>query len=280
MDGLVLREGEVAGEIAPHTRWGDERVDLSQPSLPALKANWVLKHIPMREQPLRVLDYGCGEGKLLRALSEHFPRNEMFGTDIRTPADTSGYRFIPLQHVSADIWWEQFDVVTCIDVLEHVPDLRDTLSRIRRLLKRDGIVLLFIPVEGQPLSPYSFYRMLLGSDLYLKTKDHRQSYRRKALVNTIATFFLIRSVTYSYHLLGSLMDATFFALHKIPAVSRWWWNSNPYYRPKVERSLASRLVEIANAVCYYESYVLSKYSFGASGVHIYAVKHSIADSRV
>lgn len=259
-------------EILPHTRWGDECINTTERSLPALKAQWVLNHIPRSERPLRILDYGCGEGKLLRTIEHQFSSHILFGTDIRSPHNHEGYQFLTLEEAQQEHWKEQFDIITCIDVLEHVLDPNYSLSHITSLLKPGGCALLFIPVEGRLSSPHRLYRLLLGDDLYVKTKDHIQAYRIKPLFNTIGQYFTIRSVIYSYHMLGSWMDASFFALHVIPSVSRWWWNANPYYRPHAKPSLAGRLLQWANMLCYYESRLLSRCSWGASCVHVVAIK--------
>lgn len=255
--------------VAPNTRWGDGTVDISEASLPALKAKWILRNLPQSQQKLRVLDYGCGEGKLLRVIATKFPHYQMFGTDIRVPRDNRGFEFIPAKELAAT---SSFDVITCVDVLEHVPDLEVALRQIHALLKPEGVVLLFVPAEGQPLSPHSFYRMIFGNALYAQTKDHVHAYRRRELYRAAARFFRVDDVSYSYHFFGSLMDATFFAACKIPAVSRWWWNSNPYYRPNAKPSLAATLVRWANVLCYVESRMLSRCSFFASGIHIKASK--------
>ena len=76
---------------------------------------------------------------------------------------------------------------------------------------------------------------------------------------------------YAYHFLGHLMDATLFALVKIPAIRARFWESNPYYRETQSEapesgSLLLPLLRAANALAYWESKTLRHTRFGAAGM--------------
>jgi SAM-dependent methyltransferase len=100
---------------------------------------------------LRLLDYGCGTGMNL----QHFARfGEAVGVDTAAEAIACCRRrgldnviqlesFDQLDLSSSRIG--RFDVVTMLDVLEHIPDEVDTLRRIQRLLKPGGQLLLTVP---------------------------------------------------------------------------------------------------------------------------------------
>lgn len=47
----------------------------------------------------------------------------------------------------------RYDVITCFDVLEHVPDPLDALSRIRSALRPGGILFLYAPFGYDPVRP-------------------------------------------------------------------------------------------------------------------------------
>ena len=95
----------------------------------------------------RVLDLGCGAGRFLRALREagadpigveiaeaavERARANVPGADIRL-LDADGS--LPIGHGEVDVVW-------CSEVLEHIPDVAATLHEVRRVLKRDGRLLL------------------------------------------------------------------------------------------------------------------------------------------
>jgi SAM-dependent methyltransferase len=257
---------EAAPSAEPERRWGEGSVDPHEWTLPALKARYVLDALPRDRSPLRVLDYGCGEGKLLLTIRDARPDAVLVGTDVQVPKRTDGFSYHGLD--DARLGAQPFDVVCSLDVLEHVPDLESSLRHIRSLLAPRGVFIGFVPMEGEAVSPYRFWRALLGADLYARTKDHQQAYARRAFLERLRSHFDLVDVSYAYHLLGSMLDSTFFAACAHPAVARWWWNSNAIYRPETQakKSLANRAMLMANAACYLESRLLRHVPLLASGL--------------
>ena len=95
----------------------------------------------------RILDVGCGTGANLKMLAKY---GEAEGVDISPQAvEFCGERGLDCVKLGAI---EQlpyadasFDLVTALDVIEHLDDDRVGLREIRRVLRRDGRVLLFVP---------------------------------------------------------------------------------------------------------------------------------------
>ncbi|MGD2168451.1 MAG: bifunctional 2-polyprenyl-6-hydroxyphenol methylase/3-demethylubiquinol 3-O-methyltransferase UbiG [Gammaproteobacteria bacterium] len=100
---------------------------------------------------LRILDVGCGGGLLCEGLAEAgavvtgIDMAEASITVAREHADASGR---DVEYVMTDVFElarqqpHSFDVVTCLEVLEHVPDPSATISACAALLKPGGDVFL------------------------------------------------------------------------------------------------------------------------------------------
>jgi SAM-dependent methyltransferase len=252
-------------------RWGALAVDPDEKSLPGLKARYLVKHTPDRGT---VLDVGCGEGKFLRTLAREKPELSLIGCDIQEPANIDCFEFRPIKDgiPAPDA---SVDVVLLFDVLEHVPDPGDLLSDAKRVLRPDGVLVAFVPIEGETFSAYTLYKLLLGKDTYVDTKEHIQAFSHRALGDLVKKRFSLEDWTYAYHAFGHVMDASFFAAQKLNALRRFWWQDNRYYaggqdeERESSMSAASRVLNLAlgaaNAVAWAESSALANVRFLSAG---------------
>ncbi len=98
----------------------------------------------------RVLDIGCGTGKLLDWLKRH--DWQVYGVEICKQAaeygNSFGLNIFNGELIEAKFSSEFFDVVVINQVLEHLYDPRGTLREIHRILKRDGMLLVGVPNIG------------------------------------------------------------------------------------------------------------------------------------
>jgi SAM-dependent methyltransferase len=259
--------------------WGDSVIDIAAHDLPGLKASYLLDQLPEHG---RVLEIGCGGGRLLNTVARHRPSLALHGCDIRPLRGTpSNFTFTLIDPLEPTLPYEpdSFDAVVMFDVLEHLTDVAGSLGAARDALRPDGRLISFTPLEGQRVSFYRLYRRLFGDDLYVKTKEHIQAFSEQSLRSLVAQQFTVRDHVYLYHLLGQFMDATLFALMKIPSVRKRFWDENPFYAESSTEgskppSPLGRALRAANAVAYAESRLLARHPYGAAGLLFTASLHA------
>ena len=94
----------------------------------------------------KILDVGCGTGKNLEEFSKY---GKVWGLDNSPEAiafcKKRGFKNLNLGNIEKMPYKKEFfDVVSALDVLEHVDDLR-ALKEIRRILKKEGILIITVP---------------------------------------------------------------------------------------------------------------------------------------
>lgn len=136
-----------------------------------LRLAWIEEHVPLKG--LRVLDVGCGGGILADSMARHGA--EVLGIDLATKAlkvaqlhaleaETQGvtYREISAEALAAEAPGS-FDVVTCMEMLEHVPDPSSIVKACANLVKPGGMV-FFSTINR---TPKSFLFAIVGAEYVL-----------------------------------------------------------------------------------------------------------------
>jgi SAM-dependent methyltransferase len=95
----------------------------------------------------RVLDAGCGSGRTLLELSDY---GEVHGIELNPEAaevaQGRGSFDVQIGRLEQLPWQDgTFDLITCLDVIEHTPDDRLTLRELRRVCKPGGWLLVTVP---------------------------------------------------------------------------------------------------------------------------------------
>ena len=188
-----------------------------------------------------LFDLGCNVGELLGAAARRYPQLELSGVDVNPAAIENARRNLsqadlrqcdgPRLPFVAD----SFDCVTCIEVLEHVPQAmrRATLREVWRVLKPGGRLILRCPHAGifQSLDAANLrfrfprlYRKLLGRGLrdagYRDDSDGvvwHHHFTREELLDLIGAGFELEAQRYGGMLLMPLGD-----------LLRW-----PFYRRRI-----------------------------------------------
>jgi SAM-dependent methyltransferase len=95
----------------------------------------------------QILDAGCGSGRTLEELADY---GTVAGLELNPDAaDVARDRGCGEVHVGRleELPWssDTFELITCLDVIEHVPDDRAALRELRRVSRPDGWLLATVP---------------------------------------------------------------------------------------------------------------------------------------
>ena len=253
--------------------FSSEVVDVAAHDLPGLKAGFVVGRIA---DGSAVLDVGCGGGKMLRTIDLHRHGVTLLGCDVVEPADINGaFSFAQLDGSTGLLPYDDssVDIALLVDVLEHVEHPETVLSEIARVLRPEGRMLAFVPIEGEPVSWFSAFRALVGEDLYVRTKGHVNSFTHDEVERMLAVRFAVDERRYLYHFLGQFMDAALCAALTLGPVRRAFWTHSPYHGESTARrppSIVGRLVattfRAANAAAWFESRLLRNVRAMSAGV--------------
>lgn len=163
---------EIAKFEALASRWWDRNSEFKPlHDINPLRANYIDQRSPVAQRKL--LDVGCGGGILAEAMAQRGA--EVTGIDMgeaplsvaRLHALESGvsveYRKIAAEELAAEAAG-QFDIVTCLEMLEHVPDPSSIVKACAQLVKPGGDV-HFSTINRNPKA-YAF--AILGAEYLLK----------------------------------------------------------------------------------------------------------------
>ena len=154
-----------------HRWWDPESEFRPLHQINPLRLGWIQERVFL--QGLKVLDVGCGGGILSDAMAR--AGAQVLGIDLADKAlkvaqlhaletQTPGvqYRAISAEDLAAE-QAAQFDVVTCMEMLEHVPDPASVVSACATLVKPGGWV--FFSTLNR--NPKSFLFAIVGAEYIL-----------------------------------------------------------------------------------------------------------------
>ncbi|MDR2015530.1 MAG: bifunctional 2-polyprenyl-6-hydroxyphenol methylase/3-demethylubiquinol 3-O-methyltransferase UbiG [Azoarcus sp.] len=159
------------GDIAHH--WWDLNSEFKAlHDINPLRLDWIDKQAEGLSGK-KVLDVGCGGGVLAEGMASR-------GAEV-TGIDLSGKALgvarlhlfeseleIDYRHISAEAFAEEhagrFDIVTCMEMLEHVPDPASSIAACARLVRPGGRVFL----STLNRNPKSFLFAIVGAEYVLK----------------------------------------------------------------------------------------------------------------
>lgn len=168
------------------TRWWDPNSEFKPlHDINPLRLNWVLEQTGSL-QGKKVLDVGCGGGILSESMAQQGAH--VTGIDLalrslkiaRLHSLESGIK-VDYHHSSAEEFAEkhprQFDVITCMEMLEHVPDPASIVRACARLVKPGGWV--FFSTLNR--NPKAFLFAIIGAE-YLLNLLPRGTHRYESFI--------------------------------------------------------------------------------------------------
>jgi len=155
------------------SRWWDKNSEFKPlHEINPLRLNYIKEHCGGSLQGKRILDVGCGGGILAEALA--LEGAQVVGIDLAEASLEvaklhlleSGldvrYEMIAAEEL-AEKEGESFDVVTCLEMLEHVPDPSSIVSACSTLVKPQGKV-FFSTINR---NPKSYFFAIVGAEYIL-----------------------------------------------------------------------------------------------------------------
>ena len=182
---------EIAKFEALASRWWDPDSEFKPlHAMNPVRAGYIDEHLNIAGKT--VLDIGCGGGILTEALAHRGAR--VTGIDMtdaplkvaRLHALDSGLEGIDYRQMTAEALAEeapgQFDAITCMEMLEHVPDPTSIMAAIQRLLKPGGHA-FFSTINR---NPKAWLMAIVGAEYLLRllpkgTHDYKKLIRPSEL---------------------------------------------------------------------------------------------------
>ncbi len=209
------------------SRWWDKNSEFKPlHDINPLRANWIDKLSPVAEK--KVLDVGCGGGILAESLAQRGA--QVTGIDMgdaplgvaKLHQLESGLS-IDYQKSTAENFAKEhentFDIVTCLEMLEHVPDPSSVVQACAKMVKPGGHV-FFSTINR---NPKSFLFAIIGAEYVLRllprgTHEYAKFIRPSELANwsreanlqvNQMTGLLFNPLTKKYWLCDSDMDVNY-----------------------------------------------------------------------
>lgn len=112
----------------------------------------VVAEILKRNNAVKVLDIGCGNGDSFKHFEECGWKGEFVGTDFSLQAIATalktypGVKFIQTECHDQPYADGEFDVVSCQETIEHLEDPKATIEEVKRLVRKGGIAIITTPL--------------------------------------------------------------------------------------------------------------------------------------
>lgn len=223
MNEMNVDLAEIAKFNELAAQWWDKAGDFAPlHKINPLRLNWIDQHAQGLAGK-KVLDVGCGGGILAESMARRGA--DVTGIDMgeaplavaNIHAQEQGvenitYQQIPVEALANEMAG-QFDVVTCMEMLEHVPDPSSIVRACQQLLKPNGLA-VFSTINRNPKS-YLF--AIIGAEYVLRLLPKgTHEYTKFIKPSELAAFIRKANLT--------LFDST--GLHYNPITKHYWLAPN------------------------------------------------------
>lgn len=192
-DNPNLDESEIAKFDRIANTWWDVNGEFKPlHDMNPIRANYIDEHAGVAEKKL--LDVGCGGGILCEAMAQRGAR--VTGIDMAdTPLEVARLHAlesnVQIDYIKstaenfAEKFPAEFDTVTCLEMLEHVPDPASVIQACARLVKPGG-QLFFSTINR---NPKAYALAILGAEYLLKLLPRRtHDYKKFIRPSELATW--------------------------------------------------------------------------------------------
>lgn len=197
----VLPDGQI--RISRSLRWG----------LRYMTYLTYISDLIEKAAPKTICDVGCGDGRLLSMLDMEVCK---VGVDLSSAAISFARSFVPdakLYNCPVSEVPGTYDVVTCIETLEHVPDgqIHAFIRSLQDKVSRNGVLIISVPSMNRQLHP-----------------KHYRHYSLDLLREQLSPYFKIKETQWLFkmgrfsRILNYLLSNRFFILQHSPMLRLIW----------------------------------------------------------
>ncbi|MBI5914778.1 MAG: class I SAM-dependent methyltransferase [Bacteroidetes bacterium] len=207
-----------------------------------LQRNWLVNSTLRRLLPTLptgslVVDAGCGDGQHVFRFCKKHPRLRFLGIDKNEGNVAFCERYVATVHRPPstvchffhqnleDLTHEnEAGLLLCVGTLQYIEDDRRVLRNFHKALKTNGLLLLYVPVNGRMvLPPYRHFFKKLNH--YEKSQQRQRVYTpEEILQKTTGAGFEVREQRFNYGVLGIVGHEVYSLLLMGLGNAALWWS--------------------------------------------------------
>ncbi|OFX21059.1 MAG: hypothetical protein A2033_10565 [Bacteroidetes bacterium GWA2_31_9] len=217
-----------------------------------------------------ILDIGCGEGWTLNYFNEK--KWDITGIDFSDSGCKNHNPHLLENLIIGDIYEnisklinsKKYDVVWLDNVLEHVFNPKDLLEKCRKLINKNGILIIEVPNDFSVLQNYLISNKLIDKQFWIALPDHLSYFNKEGLNNLANDAGWVSKFIMS----DSPIDFNLLNEHTNYINDKSKGKSCHYARVKIDNLIHS--ISVENAVNYYNS--LAELGLGRQLISFYQPK--------